>query len=443
MLSASPNQKRKHQPTIFTRCGEMMIDVNKVMRSLLRRFLGALRSPGSGIIWALSIFIVSPATLALVYGDSISGKVMIFIVLAMAMLLGAEALFRLGYRFYVGSPYQPFPRLIFENLYVEPHPYIPFVNKRNFTTEKGGPATYPLHRGQFFFGQYTTNNLGFANGPTGNRDIATLKPDGLLRINCIGASTTGNYIEFNGLAFSYPMELENILKSTMAVPVEVNNCGQGGYNSADIMVRFALQVIDTQPDIVVIYHAYNDIRAYLTPGFESDYSHVRRNLGENYWKFALAAKIPYIPLKFLNFLVNQWLPGSIRNSLLDQVTKGSFDPSLDPSIGLCAYQRNLQHIIDLCRCNSIQVILSTYCHFLHDAIKDEPLHLLYGRIVKEENEVMRRLADKNELKLVDNAVLVPHDERYFVDSVHFTPEGMRLIASNIAAVIRQPPLYAR
>lgn len=419
-----------------------MIEINKVTRSLLRGFSGSLRSAGTGIIWVLSLFIVFPAILALVYGDSIGAKVWIFIALAMSLLIVVEAFFRLGYRFYVGSPYQPFPRLPFESLYVEPHPYLPFVMKRNFITEKGSPATYPLHRGQFFFGQYTTNSLGFSNGINGDRDIAIPKPDGLLRINCIGASTTGNYIEFNGQAFSYPMELEDILKSTMTVPVEVNNCGQGGYNSADIMVRFALQVIDTQPDTVVIYHAYNDIRAYLTPGFESDYSHARRNLGENYWKFALAAKVPCIPVKFLNFLVNQWLPGNIRNSLLDQVTKGCFDPGLDPAVGLATYQRNLQHIIDLCRSNGIQVILSTYCHFLHDAIKNDPLHLLYGRIVKEENEVVRHLADKNELKLVDNAVMVPQDERYFVDSVHFTPEGMRLIASNIAAVIRQQSLCA-
>lgn len=414
----------------------MMLNANKVMRSLLRRLRQSLRFPGSGIVWVLSIFIALPALLALAYGDDIRSRAETFVVLAIALLVGAEVLFRLGYRFYAGSPYQPFARLSFENIFVEPHPYFPFINKRNFTIEKGGPALYPLHLGRFFIGQCTTTNLGFINGPTGNRDIVTPKPDGLLRINCIGASTTGNYIEFNGQAFSYPMELENILKSTLAMPVEVNNCGQGGYNSADIMVRFALQVMDTQPDIVVIYHAYNDIRAYLTPEFESDYSHARRNLGESYWKFALAAKIPYIPIKFLNFLVNQWLPCNIRNSLLSQVAKGEFDPSLDPSTGLRTYQRNLQHIIDLCRCNGIQVVLSTYCHFLYDAIKDESVHQLYGRIVKEENEIMRRLADRNNLKLVDNAVLVPPEERYFVDSIHFTPEGMRLIASNIAEAIR-------
>lgn len=385
-------------------------------------------------------FVFFPAVVAIICGDSAIDKGLIFIMLAVTLVVLAEVVFRFGYRLYTGRGYQPFPRLPFEDLYVEPHPYIPFVNKRNFTTEKAGPANYPLHKGRFFFGQYATNNMGFANGADGGRNIEIPKPHGLLRINCIGASTTGNYIECDGQAFSYPMELEKALKLGMGRAVEVNNCGQGGYNSADIMVRFALQVLDTQPDIVIIYHAYNDIRAYLTPEFESDYSHVRRNLGENYWKFALASKVPYIPVKFLNYLFNLWLPGNIRNSLLDQVTKGDFQPDLDPAKGLVTYQRNLQCIIDLCRCNGIQVVLSTYCHFLHDTIKKDPLHLLYRRIVTEENNIMRHLAGKNELQLVDNAALVPQEEQYFVDSIHFTPEGMRMIASNMAKAIDR--LYA-
>jgi lysophospholipase L1-like esterase len=413
------------------------------MVSCLNQFIVFLRSPYSGIISVLGVFIAFPALLATLIGDSISAKAIIFIAIEIILIFAAELFFRVGYRFYKGVAYEPFPKVPFKEIYVEPHPYISFICKRNFRTEKSGPATYPLHKGKYFFGEYTTNNLRFNNGPKGNRNIDIPKPAGLLRINCIGASTTGNYIVFNGKSFSYPMELEVILKSSMAIPVEVNNCGQGGYNSADIMVRFALQVIDTQPDIVVIYHAYNDIRAYLTSDFESDYSHARRNLGENYWKFAFMAKIPYIPLKFLNYLVNQWLPGDVRNSLVDQVTKGVFSPYLDPSMGLKAYQRNLQHIIDICRSNDIQVVLSTYCHYLHDAIKDDPLHQLYSQLIKQENEIVRGLAVKNNLRIVDNALMVPSEDKYFVDSIHFTPEGMRLIAANIAEVLKKLPLSVK
>jgi len=403
----------------------------------LNRFMQSLKSPGLGIAWALSIFFAFPVILVAIIGEGITSKIIIFIGVEVILIFGAELCFSIGYRFYRGMAYSPFPKIPFKDIHIEPHPYISFICKRNFRTEKSRPANYPLHKGKYFFGQYTTNNINFLNGPKGNRNVEIPKPAGLYRINCIGASTTGNYIKLNGKSFSYPMELEGILKSSIATPFEVNNCGQGGYNSADIMVRFALQVIDTKPDIVVIYHAHNDIHAYLTSDFKPDYSHARRNLGENYWKFAFAAKIPFIPIRFVNFLVNQWLPGDFRNSLINQVTKGVFSPDLDPSLGLQTYRRNLQHIIDLCSCNQIKVVLSTYCHYLHDAIKDEPLHQLYGQIIKKENEIVRTLAIKNNLRLVDNALLVPGDDRYFVDSIHFTPEGMRLLAGNIAEEIQK------
>ena len=45
------------------------------------------------------------------------------------------------------------------------------------------------------------------------------------------------------------------------------------------------------------------------------------------------------------------------------------------------------------------------------------------------------LAQSNKLKLVDNYSLVPQNEKYFVDSIHFSPEGMKLVAKNIAEVI--------
>ena len=109
-------------------------------------------------------------------------------------------------------------------------------------------------------------------------------------------------------------QLEKILKSKSKKNIEVNNCGVAGYNSADLSISFMLQNIDTKPNAVIIYHAYNDIEAYLKPNFSSDYSHSRKNLGEAYWKFSVGSKIPDIPLKFFNFLKNKWYPSNIRYS---------------------------------------------------------------------------------------------------------------------------------
>ena len=77
------------------------------------------------------------------------------------------------------------------------------------------------------------------------------KPKNIFRINCLGASTTQNYLQDDSSVYSYPLELEKILKAKNKVNLEVNNCGSGGYTSSDILVRFLLQNIDTNPDVIV------------------------------------------------------------------------------------------------------------------------------------------------------------------------------------------------
>ena len=171
----------------------------------------------------------------------------------------------------------------------EPHPYLPFIYKKNFVGGRAEQTNYPLHP-ELKSLPLTTNNLGYFNGEDGSRDILIPKPKDLIRINCLGASTTGNYLHFENKVYSYPLELEKILRKKTSKKLEVNNCAQGGYNSADSLVRFLLKDIDTNPDILIIYHAINDIRSYLTPGFTSDYSHSRKNLGEVYWKFFIGSK---------------------------------------------------------------------------------------------------------------------------------------------------------
>ena len=202
-------------------------------------------------------------------------KIILFTAFFSFLLLASDFVFRFSYRLFRGMPYKFLPRPNFEKLYVKSHPYIPYIMKSNHKSEVSEKADYPLHQGKFNFVQLTTNNMGFFNGTKGSRDILVPKPKNTKRVICIGASTTGNYIEANGKVFSYPLELERILQEKKSKKFEVHNCGQGGYNSADILVRYALQIIDFQPDIIVLYHAYNDITQYLTKNFKSDYSHAR------------------------------------------------------------------------------------------------------------------------------------------------------------------------
>ena len=362
--------------------------------------------------------------------------IIIYFVISLAILILAEISFRFLYFLIKREMYIPQKRAKAKNLYAKPHPYIPYVNKPNFKIRGNINTNYPLNRGKFAHSELTTNNMGFANGPNGDRDVSINKPEHLYRINCLGASTTGNYISEGNKNYSYPLELEKLLNELCSREVEVNNFGLGGYNSADILVRFILEIVETNPDMIIIYHAHNDISSYLTPNFKYDYSHSKINLGENYWKFEIGEKIPFLPFQFINFILEKWFPIGVRNSLLDFISKGKMNLDIDPKKGLQVYRRNLEYLIEICKKRNIEIVLSTYAHFLHSDIEDSKLHRKLREIIFKENEIMRDLSKLHELTIVDNANLIPSEEKYFLDSLHFTPEGMKLLAMNIAKSIQ-------
>jgi lysophospholipase L1-like esterase len=353
--------------------------------------------------------------------------------IAAASVVVLEALFRLLYRRRTGKPYQLIPKVPFDRIYFEPHPYLPYVYKRAFVTQPEVAGRHALNRDKRLRApQLRTNSRGWLDGPGGDREVAVPKPPGLTRVCCLGASTTMSYLKDESGVWSYPLALERCLADRLpGRTIEVNNCGVGGYTSADLLIKFLLDVVDAQPDVVVIYHAYNDLGPSLTPGFRADYAHARGNLGETYWRYRLASWVPYVPLAWYNHAVNLVLPQNVRHALLRTVTRRRPDPH-GPFGGLATYRRNLEHILQVCRARDIGVVLSTFCHYLYPAVQDRPLYLKYGEGLEGENGVIRALAAEYGCPLVDAAADLPHREEYFVDSVHFTPEGMRELARRIA-----------
>ena len=245
-----------------------------------------------------------------------------------------------------------------------------------------------------------------------------------------------NYLVFENKVYSYPLELEDKLNINSKKKYEVNNFGQGGYNSADILIRLFLQILDTNPDVIILYQGHADIRSYLSDKFKSDYSHSRYNLSEFYTQLKFNTAIPIMPLSFLNFLINHWFPYNLQNSLIDLIHKGEINIKSNPNSGLDTFERNLQLIIDVCNAKKIKLILSSYCNILHEEVKNSSLHIKYAEIMEKENKIVKKLADKNKTYFVDNANLIPKKEDFFVDTIHFSHLGMQEIASNFAKKIK-------
>ena len=80
-----------------------------------------------------------------------------------------------------------------------------------------------------------------------------------IRIATIGASTTAN-LNLN-YEDNWPGKLGALLQSEFPdKQVTVINAGIPGFNTAQSIGNLTLRVLRFSPDVVIIYHAYNDLK---------------------------------------------------------------------------------------------------------------------------------------------------------------------------------------
>ena len=114
-----------------------------------------------------------------------------------------------------------------------------------------------------------TNDLGF-RGPA--MDIR--KRAGTLRVVCLGGSTT--YCIRNDWEFSYPKLLGDELVARLGPRVEVINAGLVSATTAESAHRLIGKILPLDPDLVIIYHAVNDLAPRVLDDPAADYSGFRR-----------------------------------------------------------------------------------------------------------------------------------------------------------------------
>ena len=148
--------------------------------------------------------------------------------------------------------------------------------------------------------------------------------------------------------------------------------------------------------------------------------------------------LPYIPLNFINYLQNKWYPQNHGYTLVESVSRGDFKIENNKNLenGLEAYRRNLQNIITICKSNKIKIILCSFCFYLHKSVENKKIHKIYRDIVIKENIVLKELAKVNQIDFVDTYNLIPKTDKNFLDTVHFTHLGMKLLAAEISKIIK-------
>ena len=140
--------------------------------------------------------------------------------------------------------------------------------------------------------------------------------------------------------------------------------------------------------------------------------------------------IPNPNLPFLNFLLHKLLSLNLRNSIMGQIFIGKFSIDIDPKDGLRTYRRNLKNLVRLIMGDGGKVILSSFCHYLYQEIENIELHRVYSKIISEENAITKAIAEEEGCRYVDMASLIKPERELFLDSIHFSPKGMDILAKN-------------
>ncbi len=303
---------------------------------------------------------------------------------------------------------------------------------------------------------FTVNRLGFRG-----EEIAAKKPPGVFRIACLGGSTTEN--EFVDDSQTWCAVLQRLLRRRAGDDrIEVVNAGCATYTTAHSFINYALRVSDLKPDVVVIYHAINDLVPESCPGFTPDYRTFYRFyhlVGALQTDLHLEMETPLDPVlgwsALYRFVKREWaraVVGRFREPAAFHVRPAD---RLPPERSL-VFERNLRAILRLVKADRARALLCTFPSVLRPDLSAADRARLggYGWFkfltvegvydgLQRHNAVIERLAREEGALLADLDAAAPKDFEHFFDACHMTPRGQRIVAETIARALWRAGLPPR
>lgn len=355
-----------------------------------------------------------------------------------------------------------------------PHRYIGYVPSANYRGLR--------------FGVYH-NSLGFRSP-----EIPLVKPPGEFRIVALGGSTTyGLYPKLEDVqatrefidkistkeeaeadpavqnvlkhvhmpdvssmlyALSYPGYLEAKLRERGYENVRVVNAGAEGYTSWESMINFQLRCLDLDPDMVTIYHGYNDIHSRLIWPYEAyrgdNSGQISHSSG---WYQPLPLHLRSTALRILLTglgrarspadLVSTY--GTIERTAKfwayeHQLLQGRYPSgffvkhSVEELLAKNSpvyFKRNIENIVLTAQHRGIQPVLFTFAS--SGPGKTSLFNTTeYRAALAEHNDIIRQIGSDLGVPVFDLAALFPQDPELFQDTVHMTTDGGWLKAELIA-----------
>ena len=259
------------------------------------------------------------------------------------------------------------------------------------------------------------NNLGFRDD-----DIVAPKPDGVIRIVCIGGSTTE---EGNANDNTYPRILQTKLRAWLGTDrIEVINCGICGMVSSTERMRMP-DYLALQPDLILHYNAINDI-------CHRDFPVWLENAGRLQAKFGKS--------KFMARYFNRWyLPSD------EYITKYVRATTLR-NIRAMKYAAREKHV-DMACCSFAFPTLSWW-DFRNRNYLDINMRAVwhgemvnfntYRHVMSLYNRLLKETCEQEGIYYVPAAENMHAGMDHFFDVCHMTPTGMEMKTNVIGAYVK-------
>jgi hypothetical protein len=278
-------------------------------------------------------------------------------------------------------------------------------------------------------GPIRVNSLGFRG-----EEIEVPKPAGRVRVAFLGGSTTF-CAEASSLATTWPHQVvEQLRRAAPEVEFDYVNGGAAAYSTEQSLLNLAHRVGPLEPDVIVIYHATNDLviesrRRALALGLYRLEEHAPSRLGE-YW-------LSY-------YLLQKNLRHLLRRED-DDPGHMPFEPALlDP------FRTRLTELVREAQARAKVVALVTFATRLRSDQAPEVQRaaaasslgympffdtpdLLAG--YAEANQVVRAVAAETGAILVEGEDSIPADDAHFADTVHLRDPGLGLQAERVSRAL--------
>jgi len=289
-------------------------------------------------------------------------------------------------------------------------------------------------------GNITVNSLGF-RGP----EIAVPKPKGRIRIAFLGASTTFCAEASSDEAVWPHLVVEKLRARFPDADFDYVNGGVPGYTVQSSLKNLVHRVEPLQPDVIVIYHATNDMsqemrQLAVDQGLmkATDVEH-RSWLAQNFRMWELVEK----NLRVL--IARQGAESDTGRVVLDKANLG------------VKFRKDLSDLIQAAGRENRPVAVATFSTQLRpeqsaevrkraavSALVYMPAMSLDGLLTgyARYNDVIREVARSHGALLIQGENDIPGDAAHFADSVHFSDAGNRLMAERVFKALSGDPRIA-